>query len=124
MIKKYVSSKLPTIPEDTIHAHCIQWLKMQHSNTGLYWHHSPNELSRGSSIGYSVKMKSLGTQAGYPDLDLVYKGKTINIEFKSAKGVLSENQIKTIDRLRAQGREVYIVRSLEEFMGVISDFVK
>lgn len=58
-------------------------------------------------------------RAGWPDLLVVVRGTTLYVEIKSPAGRLSKLQAEQIKRLRAAGAMVAIVRSVEEFSGVL-----
>ena len=76
------------------------------------WHHSPNEGRRRPQ--YTKKLISLGLRAGWPDIEIVYKGRIIFIELKTRKGRVSEAQKQCHNDLMLAGAVVKICRSLEE----------
>ena len=53
--------------------------------------------------------------SGYPDIFAFRNGKTLFIEVKSEKGVLSELQKHRINKLRQQGFDVLVSNSFESF---------
>lgn len=53
--------------------------------------------------------------SGYPDIFAFRNGKTLFIEVKSEKGVLSELQKHRINQLHQQGFEVLVSNSFESF---------
>ena len=53
--------------------------------------------------------------SGYPDIFAFRNGKTLFIEVKSEKGVLSELQKHRINKLRQQGFDVLVSNSFELF---------
>lgn len=53
--------------------------------------------------------------SGYPDIFAFRNGKTLFIEVKSEKGVLSELQKHRINKLQQQGFEVLVSNSFESF---------
>lgn len=64
------------------------------------------------SIGaYTIKTSDKFT-SGIPDLIICYKGRTIFVEVKTLKGVVSPIQKYTIEQIRSRECEAYIIRSL------------
>lgn len=47
--------------------------------------------------------KRTGAAPGRPDFRVVYRGRFIGIEVKAEKGVLSKDQVKTLERIRKSG---------------------
>ncbi len=125
-------NNIHNIPEDTIHQHCIQWFYTQHGNSGAILHHSPNEgignnddpKLRAKLIRYNSKMKSLGRKAGFPDIIILYQGRVLFVELKSQTGLLSTAQKSLFQEFQRTGFDVKIVRSLEEFMNVVNQFIQ
>jgi hypothetical protein len=114
------------VPEDTIHQHCIQWFNMQYGNSGAILHHSPNENPRGvqsTLIRYNAKMKALGRKAGFPDIIILHQGRVLFVELKSQTGTLSAVQKSLFQEFQRAGFEVKVVRSLEEFIEVVDQFI-
>lgn len=59
--------------------------------------------------------KAEGLAAGFPDAQCIWPGGGICfIEFKAAKGRLSDNQAEWIERLLERGHKAAVVRSVEE----------
>lgn len=73
-------------------------------------------------IRYNIKMRSLGTKAGFPDIQIIFNGQVLFIEFKSLNGVLSDNQKKLFAEFEEQGFKVHIVKTLNEFIDVLNNF--
>lgn len=69
---------------------------------------------------YCRKMEAIG-YVGFPDVFLVFSGRMALVELKSptGKGRLSRKQEREIERLRAEGVNVYIVDSNEGVDNVI-----
>lgn len=71
------------------------------------------------SIGaYTIKTADKFT-SGIPDLIICYNNRTIFVEVKTLKGIVSEIQKYTIEQIRSRGCEAWIVRSLETLKEVI-----
>lgn len=108
--------------EDALHNTVAQYLRLALPNDALF-HHSPNGMGR---IGWRSKMKlaKFGTMTGWPDVEIIYQGRTYFIELKApgvqegsrvkGKGYLNPDQRRCHDRLRGCGCPVAVCRSLEE----------
>ena len=86
-------------------------------------HHCRNSSS---SAREGAKNKALGCVAGVADLALFlpsggYHG--LFIELKSEKGVLSPDQKNWRHEILNQGYQYVVVRSLDEFISVIKDYL-
>ena len=66
--------------------------------------------------------KAMGLRAGVPDLLLVYRGLPIFIEFKAAKGTLSEAQKELLPEMEAAGANCHEARSLDEFVNLLQSY--
>lgn len=85
--------------EDQVHLRVVKWLRLVLPNQHLL-HHSPNEGNR--HINFKTKLRRMGTQSGWPDLELFVNDgwflpgvdwAPIFIELKRTKGGrLSDNQ--------------------------------
>jgi hypothetical protein len=78
----------------------------------ICWHHSPNEGK--NKLHYYAKQKRLGVRKGWPDIEIIYRGRFIGIELKTKKGRVSEAQKKCHDDIILAGGVVTICRSLNE----------
>jgi hypothetical protein len=58
-----------------------------------------------------AKLKKMGLSSGWPDLQLIHKGKYYGLEVKTEKGRLSPAQSALHERLISQGAKVSVVRS-------------
>lgn len=58
---------------------------------------------------------SIFQRNGRPDLQIIYKAKTIYIELKDAKGSLSTEQVALIKEFARLGVTVHVIESLQEF---------
>ena len=113
--------------EDILHKACVQWFGMQYGmRDDIFINHCPNENPSGDKnkmIKYNTKMKSMGRMTGFPDLEIGYKGKVLFIELKSENGRLSDNQKLAHQNIQKAGFEVVVIRSLEEFMEKVKNFI-
>lgn len=55
------------------------------------------------------------SKAGYPDIFMFKNGRTIFVEVKSEKGVVSELQKFKHKEIEAQGFKVYVINNFEEW---------
>lgn len=62
---------------------------------------------------------SRGEKAGWPDLVFCISGRAIAAELKSATGKLRPEQVTTLDQMRRNGWETYLVRSFADFEAVL-----
>ena len=125
LINKIFLKQYCTLVEN-LHLYCVRWFAKQHHSSGAILHHSPNENPKGvqkTLIRYNAKMKNLGRKAGFPDIIILYKGKTLFIELKSQTGVLSKVQKLLFKDFQNTGFDVKIVRSLQEFQLIVNQFI-
>lgn len=113
--------------EDKIQAEIIQWSYKESKNTPELWmlYHVPNGGWRGYAQG--MRFKALGVKSGYPDLALdvarrEYHG--LRMEVKTDKGVVSDNQKEWHRRLKAEGYFVVTVRTAEEGIEILKEYIK
>ena len=65
------------------------------------------------------RLKAKGVMAGWPDLEVVWRGRIHCIELKSPKGVLSDDQITMHLALKRAGALIAICRSVEAVEGTL-----
>lgn len=76
------------------------------------WHHSPNEGKH--KIHYRKLQKKKGLHAGWPDIEIIHRGRFIGIELKTEKGRLSKAQKLCHSKITMAGGLITVCRSLEE----------
>jgi hypothetical protein len=81
-------------------------------------HHSPNEGKRGWQAQQALK--DTGVRAGWPDIEIIHKGRAIFIELKPPKGKLTAKQIDCQYDLKMAGACVVTLNSLE----AVADFLE
>ena len=64
--------------------------------------------------------KNSGTTKGAPDAHLYVAGKCLPVEFKTATGKLTVQQIANRQRREEHGVHTFVIRSLDEFVSVIN----
>ena len=80
-------------------------------------HHSPNGVFLGSAKDKAIRggaMKGDGTKAGFPDLIVLFRGRGVLLEVKSATGRLTDSQKDLFPKLEAISWPVTVVRSAKE----------
>lgn len=75
-------------------------------------HHSPGEGLR--SLRAQRDLKRSGYQKGWPDIEIIWRGKALFIELKAARGSLSTAQKMLHRKLVYCGAEVMLCRSVED----------
>lgn len=69
-----------------------------------------------------AKLKKAGLQAGWPDIQLVHRGKYFGIEVKTQTGRLSPAQVDLHKRLTDSGCSVAVARSVTDALEIIIDW--
>ena len=77
----------------------------------------PNAAKRSQWAAMQAKKEGLAT--GFPDVQCIWPGGICFIEFKSAKGRVSDNQAEWIDRLSRYGFDVVVARSVDDAVAFI-----
>ena len=108
--------------EERIQYECYKWATDTYPQLLGYLFHVSNGGYRNKQE--AAKFASIGVIGGIPDLLCVWKGKLVGIEMKTEKGVLSKSQELIHAKWRAQGIEVVICRTLEQFKEVIEYILK
>lgn len=112
-------------PEAKIQASCVEFLWNNYPETRGLYIHIPNEGNRSSSMDGPIR-KALGLVAGAPDTFLfMARGRYFGlaIEYKTEKGVQSEEQKAFQSRLERQGYKYCLCRSLDQFKQIISEYL-
>jgi hypothetical protein len=87
-------------------------------------HHSPNGGKRNAIE--AAKFKAMGVRSGFPDLILCvarggYHG--LFVELKTAKGRQTDSQKYFQKALEAQGYKYVVVRSIDEFRRIVTQYM-
>lgn len=105
--------------EYNLQCNCVAWFRLQYPNSIIF--HIPNGERRDAVTG--ARLKRAGVVAGIPDLCIpINNGKygALYIELKDGtSGKVSPRQKEVIDALRNGGQCVSVVRSFDEFIGVV-----
>lgn len=102
----------------------VRWFSYQYPELASLLHHSPNGGKR--NVSEAARFKAMGTRAGFPDLFLAVPSNGFHglfLELKTEKGRVRESQKTYGDMLRRQGYVVEVVRSLDEFIKVINEYL-
>lgn len=117
--------------EDDMQKACVRWFNMRYKTRGkdflLRLHHSPNEGKLPGGAKDGALRKAMGMQPGYPDLELAvgnryYHG--LHIELKTRTGRQSETQRAYQQSDDKYGWKYAVVRSLDEFIYIVEDYIK
>lgn len=106
--------------EDKIQHDCYMW----HYSTfpdqrGLLCYNLNNSRNKIQAM----MDKGKGLQKGRSDMVFYWKGTATMIEFKTKDGYQSKEQKEWQSRIERAGFKYYIVRSLEEFKGLITKII-
>jgi hypothetical protein len=116
-----------TPSEDRIQAEIVRW----YTNTYCLAHHSPRCLIFHVPNQGQQRLTNIGVLGGVSDLIVVHTSQSqpttptstqphvLFIEVKTPTGTLSASQRAFMERIEAIGLRYYIVKSLEEFQGII-----
>lgn len=110
--------------EHDLQVQCVRWFRAKYPDLLIYA--IPNGGWRTITTATHLKME--GQLAGVPDLHIPIARHGFNslyIEMKNGKaGRVSEKQNDIINKLRELGNMVTIVRSFEEFVKIVKDYMK
>jgi len=109
-----------TQSEEWIHQQIVNYLRWALPPDAVL-HHSANE-SRGS-IGWHAKRVRLGMRAGWPDLEIIYRGKFIGLEVKTRLGRVSTKQKRCHKDIMLAGGAVCVVRSLDQTIDFLTQLI-
>lgn len=113
---KKKAAKPRNVSEQEIHMKCWQWVTREHP--GLLIFHVANE--RKGSIGAAMHFKRMGVLPGVADFLAFPRGRAVAIELKDDEGKQRAGQAAFEDRWEDAGHVYIVVRTLDEFKGVIA----
>ena len=109
-------------PEDfgerCLHMNCQQWLEKSGIWSRLLIFHVPNE--RRGGWGAIKHFQRMGVRPGVADYLAFPSRRGVAIEIKDKEGEQSDGQEKFEAEWKAAGNVYVVVRSLEEFQGVVN----
>ena len=97
-------------PEDNFHITVAQFLDLALPHDAEWTTMDPGSYRTKAEAGL---LKAKGLKPGWPDILIIYRGRTICIELKSPKGVLSSAQKAMHERLTLAGALVCTATRLE-----------
>jgi hypothetical protein len=98
-------------PEYDLHCEIVAYINAVWP--GNLVHHPANGEHRNK--GAAMRLKKMGVRRGVPDLCIPYgMGRVLWMEIKAPRGRASAQQLAFIDRLRALGHTVAIIRSVDD----------
>jgi hypothetical protein len=116
--KKPVREPAGAGSEKCLHHHCQAWLVASGLWGRLLIFHVANE--RRGGIGTVMHFKRVGVRPGVADYLAFMPGRAAAIELKDDEGEQDADQIKFQRQWEACGNVYFVVRTLEEFQGVIN----
>lgn len=121
---KMYRQRLNTPKESDLQKSCIAYFRRQYPKYSDLLFAIPNGGFRNGREAKNLQRQ--GVLSGVPDLMLAapffwYHG--LFIELKRGKNKLTPNQIAMMDRLENRGYCVKVVRSLDEFINVVKEYL-
>lgn len=116
----------PSHEEDNLQISCRTWFDLQYPQLRLLLHHSPNEGLLVKRAADGAKRKAMGVRAGFPDFIFLLPTKVapyLCVELKTAKGKQSDSQKQYQQLVEQHGGKYVVVRSLDEFIKTIKQYV-
>jgi len=105
------------VSERELHFHCQQWLE----KSGIWGRHLifhiPNE--RRGGIGAIMHFKRMGVRPGVADY-LMFTNRSVAIELKDDKNKQRKGQEEFQRNWERLGHLYFVVRTLEEFQGIVT----
>lgn len=128
LLPSYKSCNFKFKPEDKICRDFWIWYcaaKIDKRIDGIATH-IPNEINNNKSPIFGMKLALIGKVKGMPDYFIIKHDKVVALEFKSAKGRMSDSQKAIQLWFKEERIPYYVVRSVEEAIEALSieGFVK
>lgn len=111
--------------EHKLQVSMINWFRLQYPSMRHNLFAIPNGGRRDAATGR--RLKDEGVLAGVSDLILLKSNRyygALLIETKTKKGTQRESQKEWESKITADGYKYVIVRSLDEFIEVVTDYLK
>ncbi len=112
-------------PEDLLHVAVLKYIELAYSKARFL--HAPLEGKRGAFAAYKATMLGITKSKGFPDLLIIFKGKTIAIELKteetymSKRGVVSKEQTEWLEFLNENNIPAFEAYGFDEAKKIIDD---
>ena len=114
--------------EDLLHIAVLKYIDLAYHGALIL--HAPMEGKRSPFERYKAVMLGITRGKGFPDLLIIYKGKTIALELKTdktsktAKGTLSDEQKKWIKDLNENNIPAFAAFGFDEAQKIIDENFK
>jgi hypothetical protein len=108
------------VSEQELQFHCQQWLQKSGIWDRHLIFHVPNE--RRGGIGAIMHFKRMGVRPGVADW-LMFTNRNAAIEIKDDKGKQRKGQEKFQRDWESLGHLYFVVRTLEEFQGIVTALI-
>ena len=128
MKSKYCGANIRNKPKDEEHklqVSMVNWFRLQYPSMRHNLFAVPNGGRRDAATGR--RLKDEGVLAGVSDLILLKSNQhygALLIETKTKKGTQRESQKEWESKITADGYKYVIVRSLDEFIEVVTEYLK
>lgn len=98
----------------------IDYLEILEKQNKL-WFQRTNNTAIYDPVGKRFRSLSKGQKKGFPDIIVFMNSRTIGLEIKTPTGRQSEEQKIMEQKMKEQGVEYYVVKSLEEVKKIIEE---
>lgn len=115
--KPVKKQKTVTNDETCLQMHCKSWLEKSGIWSQLLIFHVANERKGG--FGVHMHFKRMGVRKGVADWLAFPPGRSVAIELKDNEGDQDADQVQFQRKWEAAGNTYLIVRTLEEFQGMV-----
>lgn len=128
MKSKYCGANIRNKPKDEEHklqVSMVNWFRLQYPSMRHNLFAVPNGGRRDAATGR--RLKDEGVLAGVSDLILLKSNQhygALLIETKTKKGTQRESQKEWESKITADGYKYVVVRSLDEFIKAVNDYLK
>lgn len=111
--------------EHRIQSACVRWFRYQYQDLSKALFAVPNGANKSKTA--RTKFKEEGLLSGVADLILLVPNRTYHallIEMKTRTGRQEPSQKEWQEAIEPLGYRYVICRSLDEFMGIVNDYLK
>ncbi len=107
--------------ESEIQSSIIDYLQVL-ENQGKLFLHRVNNMGVYDPKRKAYRVFPKGAKKGFPDIIVIKNGFLIGLEVKTGEGKQSNNQKEVEKKLKKHGAAYYVVRSLEEVVGIFDKY--
>lgn len=107
--------------ETQIQSSIIDYLMLL-ENQGKLFLHRVNNMGVYDPKRKAYRVFPKGAKKGFPDIIVIKNGFLIGLEVKTGEGKQSNNQKEVEKKLKKHGAAYYVVRSLEEVVGIFDKY--